>query len=292
MRSGMMGLSGKHKMKQTTLFAEADREFIKKLETKAIDFIRENEPKEGYYLGFSGGKDSVVIENLAQKADIKFKSYYVSTGIDPPQLTRFIRKSYPHVKWLFPEKNFFELLASQHGYPTGISRWCCKHLKKKPGDKIKLRHKIFGIRKEESRQRALYKPVSIDYKKNKIYYYPILEWSESVLWQYIEAENIPYCKLYDMGFHRMGCVVCPFICRKDRILVDKHMKMWPNYYKRFEKAMRIRWETKIKFKPQLNVISFRDFLEHWYRGKAIMEKKKTGKTEKTGNGFLKDKTGK
>jgi len=27
----------------------------------AIDFIREHEPEEGYFVGFSGGKDSVVV---------------------------------------------------------------------------------------------------------------------------------------------------------------------------------------------------------------------------------------
>ena len=44
-----------------TLFGTVDKV------QQAIDLLREHEPPEGYYLCFSGGKDSVVILSLAKQ---------------------------------------------------------------------------------------------------------------------------------------------------------------------------------------------------------------------------------
>ena len=46
-------------------------------EQEAIKFIREHEPPEGYFLGFSGGKDSVLTHHLAEMAGVKFTVGFV-----------------------------------------------------------------------------------------------------------------------------------------------------------------------------------------------------------------------
>lgn len=43
---------------EETLFGKVDKV------QQAIDFLREHEPKDGYYMGFSGGKDSTVAYDL------------------------------------------------------------------------------------------------------------------------------------------------------------------------------------------------------------------------------------
>lgn len=49
---------------------------LKMFEAKAIEMH-----PEGYYLCFSGGKDSQVIYELAKQAKVKFQAYYnVTTG--------------------------------------------------------------------------------------------------------------------------------------------------------------------------------------------------------------------
>jgi len=93
----------------------------------AVEFMREHEPPEGYFLGFSGGKDSVVLYDLALKSGVKFEAYYSDTGIDPPELVKFIRKYYPTVKFLKPNykghRSFFGMIPIK-GYPTKFARWC------------------------------------------------------------------------------------------------------------------------------------------------------------------------
>ena len=51
----------------------------------AIDRIKTFEPPEGYYVAFSGGKDSVVILDLVKRSGVKFDAHYNITGIDAPE---------------------------------------------------------------------------------------------------------------------------------------------------------------------------------------------------------------
>lgn len=44
----------------------------------AIERLKAFEPEEGYYLAFSGGKDSVVIKELANIAGVKYDAHYTN----------------------------------------------------------------------------------------------------------------------------------------------------------------------------------------------------------------------
>ena len=60
---------------------------LKMFEAKAIEMH-----PEGYYLCFSGGKDSQVIYELAKQAKVKFQAYYNVTTVDPPELVYLSEK--------------------------------------------------------------------------------------------------------------------------------------------------------------------------------------------------------
>ena len=51
---------------------------------QAIDFLRSMERGKPLNLGFSGGKDSVVILDLAERAGIQYNAIYANTTLDPP----------------------------------------------------------------------------------------------------------------------------------------------------------------------------------------------------------------
>ena len=63
----------------------------------AIERLQSFEPKDGYYLAFSGGKDSQCIYHLAEQAGVKFDAHYRVTSVDPPELVQFIKRQYPNV---------------------------------------------------------------------------------------------------------------------------------------------------------------------------------------------------
>ena len=78
---------------EETLFGTVDKV------QKAINRLKMFEPREGYFLAFSGGKDSQCIYHLAKMAGVKFEAHYSVTTVDPPELVRFIKKEYPDVIW-------------------------------------------------------------------------------------------------------------------------------------------------------------------------------------------------
>ena len=193
----------------------------------AIERIRMFEPEGGYYLAFSGGKDSVVLKKLAEMAQVKFDAHYSFTTIDPPELVKFIKQYHPDVIFDKPETPFLKTLQTR-GFPTRQGRWCCEVLKECHGAGRKI---LTGIRWAESSNRGKRKMVETCYKDNtKTYVNPILDWSEAEIWEFIELYKIPYCELYDQGFNRIGCLFCPMSYYKRRL---EECKRYPKYVKVF-----------------------------------------------------------
>ena len=146
----------------------------------SIERLKSFEPEEGYYLAFSGGKDSIVIEHLAKKARVKYDAHYNITACDPPELVRFIKREYPHVSRDKPKKSMWQLIPEQRMPPTRLARYCCKILKERGGTG---RLVVTGIRWAESKNRSKRKMVERCFTDGtKTYLHPILEWSEEDVW--------------------------------------------------------------------------------------------------------------
>jgi phosphoadenosine phosphosulfate reductase len=171
---------------------------------ESIQRLQEYEPAEGYYLAFSGGKDSIVLYDLAVKSGVKFDAHYSQTGIDPPELVAFIREHYPAVAWDKPKERMWSLIERK-GLPTRRFRFCCQVLKERGG---RDRTVVTGIRSAESTRRMKRQMVE-NSKPHQSLLHPMIDWLTEDVWGYIRANHLPYCSLYDEGFGRLGCVLCP-----------------------------------------------------------------------------------
>lgn len=189
---------------------------------KAVELLKDFGNKS--ILAFSGGKDSVVIEHLAREAKIEYTPIYSVTTIDPPELVRFIKSEYPHVAWSKPEMHMLECMVRHgKGLPTRLCRWCCEKYKENTGNG---HTKIIGVRAAESlRRKGMWKTVNAN-RKSGVILAPIVYWTDDDVWNYILGENIPYCRLYDEGFQRLGCIGCPLAGSCGQA---KEFARWPRY---------------------------------------------------------------
>ena len=134
-----------------------DGQLRDKVET-AIQRLKAFEPEEGYYVAFSGGKDSQCVYHLCEMAGVKFDAHYALTTVDPPELVYFIREHYPDA-WAGRVQQYkdgkpvtmWNLIASHTIPPTRKARYCCAELKE-PGGKGRI--VVTGVRWAESPNRA------------------------------------------------------------------------------------------------------------------------------------------
>jgi len=250
----------------------------------AIDRLREFEPPEGYYLAFSGGKDSLCIYHLAREAGVKFDAHYNLTTVDPPELVYFIRENYPDVIIDKPEKTMWQLIIEKGTPPTRIMRYCCEQLKEKGGEG---RICVTGVRWAESVRRKNTRKVIELYGKHKILFNdndevrklmencqkkskfilnPIIDWGNADVWEYIRSRGLKYCRLYDEGFKRLGCIGCPMSSAKQRL---REFERWPKYkniyLRTFDRMLQRRIERGL---PTLWA-SAEEVMRWWIHGKEV-----------------------
>jgi len=222
---------------------------------QAISILKSFEPEEGYILAFSGGKDSVCIKAIADMAGVKYKAIYNNTTVDPPELVAFIR-TFEDVEIQNPKTSMRNLIVKK-GYPTRVRRFCCAELKEKTNpDRITItgvrwaesvRRKnnqgivnVFGKKKEDrillnDENDESRRTVEMCYRTRKTLVNPIINWTDDDVWGFIRSNKVPYCKLYDEGFKRLGCIGCPMAPVKQRIA---DFERWPRYKKYYMSAFR------------------------------------------------------
>lgn len=208
--------------------------FLDEMEAEAITRIQKfakiaSVMKYEIGVGFSGGKDSLVVYDLCKRAGIECK-FYFNHALEDLTTLRYIRENFPDVIWRRWEKGFFEYLANVNMLPTVHHAWCCdtyKHPSKSRDDAF-----ILGVRASESSKRANRKLLEVKNKTfmkrnkatfneyfedrcqgtgvpNKINLKPIIDWTDNDVWEYIRKYDLPTNPLYSEGFNRVGCMICP-----------------------------------------------------------------------------------
>lgn len=247
---------------------------------RAINRLKAFEPAEGYWLAFSGGKDSVVLKALADMAAVKYEAHYSVTNVDPPELVRFI-KTFDDVIFDYPEETMWRLIVRKRMAPTRTVRYCCEALKESKGVG---RVTLTGVRWAESAKRKrnrnlvnigsrhgktvfnddndeARRAVESCYRTRKTLVNPIIEWTNEDVWRFIRQNHLRYCCLYDEGWKRLGCIGCPMAGPKQRI---KHFERWPAYKRLYIKAFDRMIEQRVADgKPSLYYATGDECFEWW-----------------------------
>lgn len=248
-------------MKQLSIFGGTS---LEDKVNRAIERLKTFEPPEGYYLAFSGGKDSQCIYHLAKEAGVKFDAHYSLTTVDPPELVYFIRDNYPDVIIEKPELSMWRLIEKKRMPPTRMVRYCCDVLKEGGGAG---RIVITGVRWAESNKRKNRDVIEIIAKskkdkiklnsdndedrrmfetcitKSKRIVNPIVDWEDADVWGYIKSRKLKHCRLYDEGFDRLGCVGCPMAGQVGR---ENEFQRWPKYKGNYIKAFQRMIDKRLK----------------------------------------------
>ena len=235
----------------------------------SIDLLKKHEATalkmnpDGYYVAFSGGKDSQVIYELCKIAGVKFKVHFNCTTVDPKEVLRFIHTKYPDVIWHRPEKSMFKLIVEQGSLPLRHIKYCCRLIKEIHGINNIV---ITGIRKTESRYRKgrnEYDHICIN-GQDKLILLPILNWTDKDVWNFIRTQIVYYCELYDHGFTRIGCILCPNCSYKIKV---KQLQIAPRFEYAYKKAIR-RCMQKGSYK---NFSNEDEVFEAWIKGKSMKQ---------------------
>lgn len=228
----------------------------------AIQLLRDNEPPEGYYLADSGGKDSCVVRDILIKSGCKFDAHYCVSPIDPPQIWSFLKEYHPDTQWDYHARGFWKMVHKK-GLPMMKSRWCCEVIKEAGGIG---RFTVVGNRRAESKKRSSQSDMALSYKGNLTYVRPIAGFTGHDVWQYIQENNVDYCYLYDKGFKRLGCVLCPFSSqiKQEEEYCPEIAKLWKLACNRLVQSMKEREYKTKRGKPMKHRFETGEELYQWW----------------------------
>lgn len=225
-------------IKSIEYILDGNRNSLEEIERNSVNFIKFTAGEKTLYLCFSGGKDSVVLYNLAKKAKVNFET--ISCKIGNEMIKNDFLSSFNLTVLL--SKNDFLFGCKKYNYPSFHNRWCSRY-KTETTNLYQKRNsiKMLGTRKHESHARILQKKISKG-KKNIYIIKPIFEWTSLDVWLYILKNKLKVNHYYKYGIDRTGCFACPFKKKFENYVLNflesNKFCFWQQVKKKFSKENR------------------------------------------------------
>lgn len=207
----------------------------------------------------SGGKDSSVCVELAIRAGIPFEVMHNHTTADAPETVYFVRSEFKRLEsmgikctinkpvYKGAPTSMWSLIPQKLIPPTRLVRYCCSVLKEQGGagrfistgvrwaesNARKANRGVYEKIASEKTQRIILSNDNDDRRmlfencrlKAKRVVNPIIDWTDSDVWGFLQDAKVPLNPLYSEGFCRVGCVGCPMAGKKR----EKEFARWPKY---------------------------------------------------------------
>ena len=170
-------------------------------------------------LSSSLGLEDQVLTHMVCEIDKDAKIFTLDTGRLFPETYDLIQRTNNKygikLQVYFPEAAKVEKMVNEKGinlfYESIENRKeCCGVRKMAPLKRAfkGLQVWICGLRKEQSVTRKDMQPIEWDAANGLIKLNPLIEWTETKVWNYIKTNKIPYNPLHDKGFPSIGCQPC------------------------------------------------------------------------------------
>jgi len=245
--------------------------YIYYYKSRAIKFIytMAEKVKKSITVSFSGGKDSLVALHLTLEAGYKPILIFNNTGMELPETIETVKKISElwNLELLVADAgDSFWRAVEKVGPPGKDYRWCCKVTKLAPLARLFLEKfpegalNIVGQRAFESLDRAKSPRVWRNkWMPHILSISPIQDWSQLLIWIYIWKHKLPYNPLYEKGFDRIGCFMCPAAYIAEYIFVkETHPELW----NKWEEVLK-RWAKRLGFDEKLTKLWIEKGLWRW-----------------------------
>ena len=180
-------------------------------------FIREY--KESIALSSSLSIEDQVLTHIVCSIEKGTKIFTLDTGrlfAETYDLIHRTNQRYAiKMQVFFPDHQKIEAMVNSKGinlfYESVENRKLCCNLRKieplkRAFDGLKVW--ICGLRREQSVTRNTMQKVEWDEANGLIKLNPLIDWSETDVWNFIQSNKIPYNPLHDKGFPSIGCLPC------------------------------------------------------------------------------------
>ncbi|WP_340820093.1 phosphoadenosine phosphosulfate reductase family protein [Methanolobus sp. WCC4] len=187
-------------------------------------------------VSYSGGKDSLAVLHLVSECLDDYDLLFADTGIEFPETVQNVHdvvEFYGKPLNMISSGEAFWDSVDNFGPPSVEVRWCCKVCKLGPITQIIDDNyengclTFIGQRKYESSTRAKSERVwKNPWVGNQVAAAPIQNWTAMHVWLYIFKNDLLYNPLYEEGFDRIGCWLCPSCSVADLVrLKETHPEM-------------------------------------------------------------------
>ena len=200
---------------------EANVDVIERRVSEAIRFIKKTVEMHDLpvAVSYSGGKDSLATLLLVLASGVTPKMLFVDTGLEFEETIQNVRETAgKHSLDLIVEGagDAFWKNVGVFGPPAKDFRWCCKTCKLGPATRLIQRNfpegvlSFIGQRAYESENRARKGSLWRNpWTPNQLGASPIQKWTALHVWLYLFSKQASHNVLYEHGFERIGCFLCP-----------------------------------------------------------------------------------